>query len=193
MKTLKKEVISEIDIKNSRFITLLVKINCASVKTVLEEIKLKYPKATHYCYGYIYKDIKHFSDDGEPGGTAGMPILHVLEKENLNNILCVVVRYFGGIKLGTGGLVRAYTKAVTEALGKAEFLYLEKGYKIELNFNYNVLKNVEYLLKDITILEKRFDEKISFIVLIPENFSSKLHGYDWQILDEIYIEKEKYT
>ena len=111
---------NEIIIKNSRFICVFMKINSIDISNILDKIKEEYPKATHYCYAYVYNDIQRFSDDGEPGGTAGMPILNVLENNNLNYVLCIVIRYFGGIKLGAGGLVRAYTKAVTNALDKTK-------------------------------------------------------------------------
>ena len=105
MKTIKNNLSNEIIIKNSRFICLLIKINNIDISDILNNIKLSYPKATHYCYGFIYNNYKKSSDDGEPTGTAGNSILFVLEKNNLNNILCVVIRYFGGIKLGAGGLI----------------------------------------------------------------------------------------
>ena len=134
MRTIINDNTNEIIIKNSRFINLLIKINNPNIDSIITKIKEKYPKATHYCYAYIYNDIKRFSDDAEPTGTAGMPLLNVLEKENLNNILTVTVRYFGGIKLGAGGLVRAYTKSLTENLKDTELCELEDGYKIEINF-----------------------------------------------------------
>ena len=89
------------------------------VKLHLEELKKQHKKATHICYAYVYNKgevSEKCSDDGEPNGTAGYPILQVIKKKNLNNILVVVVRYFGGIKLGAGGLMRAYTKACAEVL-----------------------------------------------------------------------------
>lgn len=191
MKTIGEDICNEIVIKNSKFITLLYKIETVNTWKILDDIKQKYPKATHYCYAYIYNEVKRFSDDGEPGGTAGMPILNVLEKENLNNILCVVVRYFGGIKLGAGGLVRAYTKSVTEALKGADFIYLEKGVKIEIDFNYDIEKQINYLLKDSVIIEKSYDEKIKYIALIGKDCIDKFYNYNYQILEEIYIEKRK--
>jgi len=101
-------------VKNSKFITLIYQVRTKEeVNFYLEEVRVKYPNATHYCYAYIIDLDKKESDDGEPSGTAGIPILQVLEKNELNQVLCIVVRYFGKIKLGAGGLVRAYTKAVT--------------------------------------------------------------------------------
>ena len=151
MRTIKNNTINEIIIKNSRFICLLIKINSVDINDILDKIKSDYPKATHNCYAYLYNDIQRFNDDGEPGGTAGMPMLNVLLKEELSNVLCVVIRYFGGIKLGAGGLVRAYTKSVTECLKVTDLMDLEEGYKVRLKFNYNDEKQVKYLLKDSNI------------------------------------------
>ena len=157
MRTIKSNVANEIIIKNSRFICLFMKINSTDISNLLDNIKEEYPKATHYCYAYVYNDIQRFSDDGEPGGTAGMPMLNVLLKEELSNVLCVVIRYFGGIKLGAGGLVRAYTKSVTECLKVTDLMELEEGYKLRLKFNYNDEKQIKYLLKDSNVLNEKYD------------------------------------
>ncbi len=190
MKTIKSNSINEIIIKNSRFINYLIKIDSPSINNYLDEIKKNNPKANHYCYGYIYNDIKHSSDDGEPTGTAGSPILNVLEKNNLNNILTVTVRYFGGIKLGAGGLIRAYTESVTENLKKVELIELNKGYKVELNFNYSDEKQINYILNNSKIIDKSYNENIKYIVLIKQDILDKLHNYNTNILEEIYIEKD---
>lgn len=112
-----KNIENEIVIKKSRFIAKLYYIeNVNKVNDIIDELKKKYKKCTHICYSYIIgSNIKAF-DDGEPSGTAGKPILNVLQKKNMTNVLCVVIRYFGGIKLGAGGLVRAYTKSASEAI-----------------------------------------------------------------------------
>jgi len=190
MKTIKDNIISELIVKNSRFITLLIKIDNPDISNIISNIKNTYPKATHYCYGYIYNDIKKSSDDGEPGGTAGLPILNVLEKENLNNILVVVVRYFGGIKLGAGGLVRAYTKSVTESLKIANYTNLEEGYKIELEFDYSEEKQINYILNNSNIIDKEYNENIKYIVLIDKDILDKLSNYKYKVLEEIYKEKD---
>ena len=190
MKKIKHNVENEIEIKNSRFITLLINIDNPDISNILNDIKIKYPKATHYCYGYIYGDIKKSSDDGEPLGTASLPIMNVLEHENLNNILAVVVRYFGGIKLGAGGLIRAYTKSITEALKKCEYMNLEEGYKIGIEFNYNEEKKVDYILNNSKILEKQYNEKIIYTVLVNKDTLKKLKNYPKIIIEEVYIEKE---
>ena len=189
MKTIKENITNEIVIKNSRFIALVYKLATDNVDEILEEVKAIYPKATHYCYGYIYNEYKKSSDDGEPTGTAGAPIINVLEKEQLNNILIIVVRYFGGIKLGAGGLIRAYTKATTEALKTANYSELEQGYKIQIEFDYPDEKQINYLLNNSTILDKKYDEKITYTVLINKDILDKLHNYNYQVLEELYIEK----
>lgn len=191
LKTIKETIANEIIIKNSRFITLLCKLQNNKIEDILNKIKKDYPKATHYCYAYIYGEEKHSSDDGEPGGTAGIPILNVIEKENLNNILVVVVRYFGGIKLGAGGLVRAYTKSVTSALKEAHFLSLENGYQIKITFDYNDQKKIDYLLKDFQITSRTYQAQVTYIVLISkEFFEEKKKELNYEIIKDIYIEKD---
>ena len=189
MRTIKNNTINEIIIKNSRFICLLIKINSVDINDILDKIKSDYPKATHYCYAYLYNDIQRFNDDGEPGGTAGMPMLNVLLKEELSNVLCVVIRYFGGIKLGAGGLVRAYTKSVTECLKVTDLMDLEEGYKVRLKFNYNDEKQVKYLLKDSTVLNEKYDLDVEYLVLVNNDVLDNLKNYKYEIIEKTYIEK----
>lgn len=190
MYVIEKGCENEIIIKNSRFITILIKINDKDkVNSFLQDIKIKYPKATHYCYGYIINDYKKSSDDGEPSGTAGIPILNVLEKENITNVLAIVVRYFGGIKLGAGGLVRAYSKAVREAIKNSNLIKLVNGKKIEINFNYSDEKNINYILKEEQIIKKDYSDKVTYIALIKDNILEKLKNYNYKVLKDTYIEK----
>ena len=189
MRTIKNNTINEIIIKNPRFICLLIKINSVDINDILDKIKSDYPKATHYCYAYLYNDIQRFNDDGEPGGTAGMPMLNVLLKEELSNVLCVVIRYFGGIKLGAGGLVRAYTKSVTECLKVTDLMDLEEGYKVRLKFNYNDEKQVKYLLKDSTVLNEKYDLDVEYLVLVNNDVLDNLKNYKYEIIEKTYIEK----
>ena len=189
MRTIKNNTANEIIIKNSRFICLFIKISSDDVSSILDNIRNTYPKATHYCYGYIYNEIQRFNDDGEPGGTAGMPILNVLLKEELSNVLCVVIRYFGGIKLGAGGLVRAYTKSVTECLKVTDLLELEEGYKINLKFNYNDEKQVKYLLKDSNVLNEKYELDVVYEVLVNKDILDTLSNYNVNIIEKTYIEK----
>lgn len=170
MKTIENNIKNEYIINKSRFIACLFKVNSIDeVNDYLEQIKNEYKDATHYCYSYIIDNTKRFNDDGEPGGTAGMPILNVLENNELNYILCVVIRYFGGIKLGAGGLVRAYTKSVTNALEKTNIIDIKEGYKIELVFNYDQNKVIDLILKDELILNKEFNDNIKYEIIINKD------------------------
>lgn len=190
MKTIKNNVKNELIIKNSRFITLLIKITTKDeVNKILNNIKDEYPKATHYCYGYIVDDYKKSSDDKEPSNTAGIPTLNILEKENLTNVLAVTIRYFGGIKLGVGGLIRAYSKSVQEAITKTELVELKKAKLIEITINYDMQKQLDYLLKDETIIEKSFDTNITYTILIEDKNIEKLSNYTYKILKDSTIEK----
>ena len=192
MYTIKKNTNNEIIIKNSKFICYLYKIkDLNDINIILNKLKEEHKDATHHCYAYILDNIKKSSDDGEPSGTAGIPILKVLENNNLNNILTVVIRYFGGIKLGAGGLVRAYTKSVTNTLSNTTITELIKGYNLDIEFNYNQIKEIDYLLKDITINNKIFDNNIKYNIDIPIPFleTLKQNKINYQILKEINIEK----
>lgn len=175
MNSIDKNITNEIIINKSRFICELHKSNnIEEINTILKNIKLKYRDANHYCYAYIIDNLKKCSDDSEPSGTAGLPILNVLENNNLSNILCIVIRYFGGIKLGTGGLTRAYTKSVTEALKLVNIKSLETYKIINISFNYNYIKDIDYILKDINIINKSFDNDIIYQIMIPTIIYKKI-------------------
>lgn len=192
MYTIKNNTSNEIIVKNSRFICYLYKIKDKSeVNDILNYIKEVNKDANHYCYAYIIDDYKKSSDDGEPSGTAGIPMLKVLEANELNNILAVVVRYFGGILLGAGGLVRAYTKSVTNTLSDDNIVELTKGYNVSISFNYNQIKEVDYLLKDININNKKFDDIVIYNIDIPVSFLEviKINNINYEVLKDINIEK----
>lgn len=160
MKSINTDVINEIVINKSRFITILTSINNKKeVKEKLDFYKKEYKDATHYCHAYIIENYSKCDDDGEPGGTAGMPILNTLQNNELTNILCIVIRYFGGIKLGAGGLVRAYSKSTSEAIANADIKELIDGYYLEIEFAYDDSKLIENLLKDIETT-KTYTEKV---------------------------------
>ena len=117
MKSIEKNIEETYIINKSKFITKLYRIESEEeILNILDNLKKEYKDATHICYAYIISNTKRFNDDGEPGGTAGIPILNVLENNELDYILAVVIRYFGGIKLGAGGLVRAYSNCVSETV-----------------------------------------------------------------------------
>ena len=194
MFTITNDIINEIIIKNSRFICIIHKIyDVNNINDYLNNIKSEYKDATHYCYAYIINDKKKFSDDGEPSGTAGNPMLQVLDKNNLNYVLCVVIRYFGGIKLGAGGLVRAYTKSIAQCLEFANIKKLTYGYNIDITFNYECVNNVNCLLKDSNILNKNFSDKITYNLNVDYELYNKLHNDNhitFKIIKEIKIEKD---
>ena len=193
MKTITENIETIYEIKNSKFITLLYIIkDTNNIKNILEEVKEKYPKATHYCYAYKTLNEQKSSDDGEPGGTAGIPMLNVLLKEDLINILAITVRYFGGIKLGAGGLVRAYTKSLTTALDKANYKELINGLIVEIKTSYEEQKDLEYKLKNINIINKEYKEEVIYIIEIPNNKLELLNNYKYKILKEDLIEKKDY-
>lgn len=180
-------------INKSKFICELLYINNQDeIDSKLKDIKHKYKGATHYCYAYIYDNNKRFSDDGEPGGTAGMPILNVLENNNLNHVLCVVIRYFGGIKLGAGGLVRAYTKSVTSCLENTKIIDKKECQLIKITFSYDKVKIIDKIINK-NILLKEFENSIAYTIAISKdevkNTLKLLENYiiNLEILDDNYI------
>jgi uncharacterized YigZ family protein len=167
MKTIKNDVINEMIVSKSKFITVLKKINDINlVDSYIDEYKSIYEGATHYCYAYIIDNFKKIFDDKEPSKTAGFPILNVLEKEQLNHVLCIVIRYYGGIKLGANGLIRAYSNSVKNALDNAVVEELILGLEVVITFNYDKVKTIDYLLKNSVIKDKKFNEEITYIINI---------------------------
>ena len=187
MKTIEKKI-HEFEIQKSRFICYIDNIYSEDdVKKVLDNIKNKYPDATHYCYAYIINNIKRFQDDGEPGGTAGMPILHVLESHELKNVIAIVVRYFGGIKLGAGGLVRAYTNSVSECIKEASIVEVEECQLVEIKFDYQNIKQIDYYLKKYTVIKREFDEKVIYEVAINKDLIQEFLNNISNVIDEYNI------
>lgn len=188
MKTVLEKKTHEIEIKNSRFITILYPITeQTNILNIIEDTKKLYPKANHYCFAYLTDTKQKSSDDGEPSGTAGIPMLNVLIKEKLINTLAITIRYFGGIKLGAGGLVRAYTKSVKEALTVSQIIEVEKGYHINITIPYSEQKNLDYLLKDSQIINKNYQEAVNYEVLINKKLLPSLKNYTCKITSEEYI------
>lgn len=188
MYTIKKNNNYELEIKKSKFISKLYRVSSLEeVNNILTKLKKEYNDATHHCYAYIINNSKKSSDDGEPGGTAGIPILQVLDKNNLNYVLCVVIRYFGGIKLGAGGLVRAYTKSISELIKNTNIIELIKGYKIEIITTYEEQKKLDYILKNYKY-EKIYNNSVIYKILIPKDNINILENYEYKILEEIELE-----
>lgn len=165
----------EIIEKKSRFIATvrLVKTEEEAL-SFIEEMRKKYWNATHNCYAYIIgerKETMRCSDDGEPSGTAGKPMLDVLLGEDLYNTAVVVTRYFGGTLLGTGGLVRAYSKAVQEGLACSRIITKHHGILLEIGTDYNGVGKLQYLFgqRGIPITDSRYTEDVKLQVLVPKS------------------------
>lgn len=196
MYSIKESIENTIIIKKSKFITKLIKINSIEESNkYLEQIKKEYKDSTHICYAYIVNGQEKCVDDGEPSGTAGVPILNILKKNNLTNILAVVIRYFGGIKLGAGGLVRAYSNSVNDTLKLTDIIELIEGYLVELEFSYDNIKLVDYILNDKDIINKEYNDNIIYkfylnkeeLSFIPELEKVAIHV---SIKDKVLIEKK---
>lgn len=168
IKTIAKEIIDTIIVEKSKFIAYLFPCDSKSqVNDILDTLHIEHEDATHICYGYIINDeviLYKANDDGEPSQTAGAPILNVLKKNNLMNVLCVVVRYFGGIKLGAGGLTRTYSNAAANVVSQAEIVTLIDAYKDEFIFNYDKIKDMDKIfdINNIEIIKKDYDEYVKY-------------------------------
>ncbi len=203
--TIKENVQAEITEKKSKFIANIIKVeNKNEAEEKILKLKKKYYDAKHNCIAYRIQEnegiIEKASDDGEPQGTAGQPILNILQKNNLCNILVVVTRYFGGILLGTGGLVRAYSEATTKALEKAIKVRNILGIKMEAILEYNEYEKFKYYCKinEINIQNVKYEENIVCNITLEEKTKEKLIS-DFEIknikiknlkeFDKTYIEK----
>jgi uncharacterized YigZ family protein len=157
MKQVKEHVVVEIEIRKSKFIANLIPVRSVTdAENELALIKKKHYDATHNCYAYVVNEQNNqkMSDDGEPSRTAGFPILDTLLNNNLDNVLCVVTRYFGGIKLGKGGLIRAYKNATLEAIKKASFYKEEAKQVYETIVPYTIYDTFSHFIKDKAIVLK---------------------------------------
>lgn len=165
--------------KKSEFIGYIspVKTNQEAVDFI-NEIKSQNRKAKHNVYAYILRDnnITRYSDDGEPQGTAGMPVLDVLQKENLTDVCVVVTRYFGGILLGGGGLVRAYSHACKLAVDAAVKMEMHECFEVTLKFDYPLYGKIEYSLPEfeIKMLSDEFADNITLKILVKADMLDKL-------------------
>lgn len=159
--SIKENVQSEIVVKKSKFICNLIKIETKEeAESIIKRMKKKYYDARHNCVAYRVIDnkkmVEKLSDDGEPSGTAGGPILNILQKNNLCNVLVIVTRYFGGILLGTGGLVRAYSDATMEAIKTSEKVEKCIGIEAEVQMEYANFESFKYYCRKNNIFIKNF-------------------------------------
>ena len=168
--------------KGSKFIAKAYPVaNESEIKNILAKIKKEYYDANHHCYAYIFgydKSAYRMNDDGEPNGTAGRPIYGQLLSYDLTNILIVVIRYFGGTKLGVSGLINAYKTASKDALENSEII-IKKVYDVyELLFNYDQMNEVMKIIKEnnIDILQQKFDNQCCIEFKIRKNESDKIYN-----------------
>ncbi len=198
--TIKSCVEAEITEKKSKFICHAYHVESVDeAEEILRNLRKEYHDARHNCFAYrvIKDDVSRASDDGEPSGTAGMPMLNILNGRNLSNILVVVTRYFGGILLGTGGLVRAYSLATTLALDSASIVTQTCGLEARFFIDYRDLEELKYILKNRGIVITRMDygEKIDVVVEAEEDKIRKMQNEkisDRFVLDKFEILCEKY-
>ena len=167
-----KEGASEYIEKKSRFLGLIVPVTTeAEARAQLDAVKKREYDARHNCWAYIlHSGQKRYSDDGEPQGTAGQPILNVLEREGVQDVLCVVTRYFGGILLGAGGLCRAYTKAAKDALDDAGISELRPWSVLQLDCPYALFERVTLELEKRggTVISSEYGAQIALTAALPE-------------------------
>lgn len=204
-RTVGKAAETEFELRKSRFITHVHPVNTAGqADTVIESLKKDTWKANHHCYAYILgmkQEIQKASDDGEPAGTAGVPILDVLKKRAVCNVLIVVTRFFGGIKLGAGGLIRAYTRAASDGLDAADVIDRIPSDRWEVAVDYhlsgmlgNRLNESPYLVRDV-----RYTDRVAYQVLTRQADGAAFQTWirnltgDWADIrktDELYLDQK---
>jgi uncharacterized YigZ family protein len=184
-KTIKERTQAKFFEKNSEFIAYLSPVkNNEEAVSFINEIRSMHRKATHNVYAYIIQEenISRHSDDGEPQGTAGIPVLEILSKKELTNICCVVTRYFGGTMLGAGGLVRAYSHAAKIAVDSSIILNMCSCYNLSLVLDYNLYGKISYILPQYKIkeLSSIFEDIVTINILVLKE--------EYEILSQNLIE-----
>ena len=165
--------------KGSKFFSFVFPVkDLSEVKSILDELKKKYYDATHHCYAYILgfeKEVFRMNDDGEPSSTAGKPIYGQLQSKNLTNVLLVVIRYFGGTKLGVSGLIKAYKTAAAECLSAAMIVEKKVRLSYKVMFPYEKMNAVMSLLKEIKAEQTKhiFETECSMEVLVESSQQNK--------------------
>ncbi len=197
-----KEVCSELAEKKSKFITLLFSVgSIAEAERALAECRQRYPGATHYCSAFILRQpvrVERYSDDGEPSGTAGLPMLGVLKHHELVDVLAVVIRYFGGTLLGAGGLVRIYSESVSNAVqaaGRKRFTLCQR-IRLVIKYSYLGLVQSRLLTEGILIEDIHYEDRVDVRLFVPvekadslkEQAVSLTNGSVWiEFLQSCYI------
>lgn len=188
--------------KKSKFIANIFHVETREeAENIIKETRKKYSDARHNCYAYSILDkttnITKSSDDGEPSGTAGIPILNVILNKKIYNVLIVVTRYFGGILLGTGGLVRAYTNSAVEVISNSHIVHMEKGVQLKFSINYNDLGKIKYYftVNKCNIVNIFYGQFIEITVDVKEKIAKDIENNNCEISNNIFnvvIIGEKY-
>lgn len=198
MKTVFDKNIFKEEIEKSKFIGYLFHAEeIENIKTNLKIIQKEFPKATHYCYAYSINGKLKNSDDGEPSGTAGNPIQEAIIQNKLDNICIVVIRYFGGIKLGAGGLTRAYINTALKTIGSSNIVEITNTKSYKLTYDYNLNNIIQRFLNErqIHIVSTEYDIQVSTSIATNEDINELLDLTNGKIkiepLDSIQLIKKQ--
>lgn len=180
-KTIEKENSAEIVEKKSRFIANIYNVESKEeAEEKIKQIKKKYYDAKHHCFAFSIIEengiTQKSSDDGEPSGTAGAPILNIIKSNNLQNVVIIVTRYFGGILLGTGGLTKAYSEAAGKVIEQSELIQKEPGMEVELEIDYNDNEKFKYYCQknNVNIIKIEYTENILYKIELNEKEYKKI-------------------
>lgn len=202
-KTIRSLTQTELEVSKSRFITYIDQVKSETqALEFIHTIKKQHPAAAHHCSAYLIGDndqIQRADDDGEPTGTAGKPILEVIKKNMLKDTVIVVTRYFGGIKLGAGGLIRAYGKAASTSIEAADVIEKRLHYRVAIDMDYSILGPIENFLHSyhLRIESKEFTDRVHIIAFIPKDYHLKFIAdlteltaaqAKTTLLDELYLD-----
>nr|WP_242973678.1 YigZ family protein [Oenococcus oeni] len=184
MITVKQNSTKELIIKKSRFITDIYPLKEEQeAKKIIENVRKKNPNANHVVFAYtvgLNREIQRMSDNGEPVGTAGKPVLDAITKNNLINVLITVTRYFGGIKLGAGGLIRAYSQSASQTIENAQLATLVNYDRLQLIFDYSLIDKLKYFIEKqkAVVMETNYQTKVQAVILVEtsdsKNFQKRL-------------------
>ncbi len=195
MKTILERNESTVIRDKSSFIGVLLHVTSVeSAKQHLESIRKEYPKAKHYCYAYIINGNKKCSDDGEPSKTAGRPLLELLEKKDMNEVLLIVVRYFGGILLGASRLMSTYLESGVQTIDSADLYEIENKYVYKMKVSYSDYDELQRFCKreSFSLENVSYEDKISVEVLADENSGTELANYFPKAEIEVYGTRRVY-
>nr|WP_226489979.1 YigZ family protein [Oenococcus oeni] len=184
MITVKQNSTKELIIKKSRFIADIYPLKEEQeAKKIIENVRKKNPNANHVVFAYtvgLNREIQRMSDNGEPVGTAGKPVLDAITKNNLINVLITVTRYFGGIKLGAGGLIRAYSQSASQTIENAQLATLVNYDRLQLIFDYSLIDKLKYFIEKqkAVVMETNYQTKVQAVILVEtsdsKNFQKRL-------------------